>query len=270
MIVDVVFHEDLLFLLPCKHREVNHKVEWIGKRSVKDLVESLGVPHTEIGGILVNDHWVSFSYILERRDRILVLPSAPQCHTADNPLYHPDGVGEPLPAASFICDVHLWKLARRLRLMGFDTLFNRGWDDARMAEISHRERRYLLTRDRGLLKRRAVELGLYIRAIYLDEQVSELLHRLNLYHAVAPFARCMVCNGKLKRADMESSFFHEKLKPKIPEKLLETVDEFDYCIKCRKVFWKGTHYEKLAAFLSKHKHPHAIENEDCGPGQVAV
>ena len=241
MAVDIFFHGELIELLPLKKRKENLTVEWRGKRSVKDLVESLCVPHTEVGGIRVNDRWVSFSHILSNGDRITVFPYSPGCRTRENPLFKP----EPLTHPGFICDVHLWKLARRLRLLGFDTFFNRQWDDARLADISQKEGLILLTRDRGLLIRKKVTRGVYIHNIYSDKQVKELLQRLDLLKSIAPFTRCLLCNGLLEPVDMGSTFFKKILKSQIPSKVLEWTKEYHFCTSCQKVFWKGSHYEKL-------------------------
>ncbi len=116
MSVEISFHDELNSLLPVKKRNRLLTVEWKGKRSVKDLVESLCVPHTEVGAIRVNDQWVDFTYILRDNDRVIVFPV---CQSG------PVGVGDP----KFICDVHLWKLARRLRLLGYNTQYNPQWDD---------------------------------------------------------------------------------------------------------------------------------------------
>jgi len=239
--VDIFIHEDLVDLLPLKKRKKNLSVKWKGKRSVKDLVESLCIPHTEVGGIRVNDHWVSFSHILSNGDHITVFPCYSGCRTRENPLFKP----EPLTTLGFICDDHLWKLARRLRLLGFNTFFNRQWDDAKLADISQKEGLILLTRDRGLLIRKKVISGVYIHNIDPDKQVKELLQRLDLFKSIAPFTRCLICNGLLEPVNTGSTFFKEILKPQIPSQVLEWTNEYHFCTSCQKVFWKGSHYKKL-------------------------
>ncbi len=180
MAVDIFFHGELVDLLPLKKRKERLTVEWKGKRSVKDLVESLCVPHTEVGGIRVNDRWVSFSHILSNGDRIAVFPYSTDCRTRDNPLFKPGSLIHP----GFICDVHLWKLARRLRLLGFDTFYDPQWDDAGLADISQKQGLILLTRDRGLLIRKKVTRGVYIHNTDPEKQVKELLKRLDLHKSL--------------------------------------------------------------------------------------
>lgn len=253
MPVHIVFNGRLNNLLPIKKRNRRLSVEWTGRRSVKDLVESLCVPHTEVGGICVEGRWVDFMYIVRDHDEVTVYPvpdegSNSETCVPDNPLFRPGQVENPV----FICDVHLWKLARRLRLLGFDTRFDPRWDDARLAEISQEENFFLLTRDRGLLIRRIVARGLYIHNTDPEEQVKEVLQRLGLRGRIAPFKRCLVCGGVLEPVELGSTFFEEKLRPRIPGKVLEWAAEFHYCTGCKKVFWKGSHYEKLIEMIDRY------------------
>lgn len=240
MAIHVHFHGDLPGLLPLKKRAPDVTVPWVGKRSVKDLVQSLQIPHTETGKINVNgiprDDW----YILSDGDNVEVFPVV----ISD---WHPE---EP---PRFLCDVHLWKLARRLRLLGFDTAFDPRWDDAKLAELSQKEKRFLLTRDRGLLKRNLVEQGLLVRNTDPEEQVKEILSRLGIVQSVNPFTLCLMCNGLLEPADITSDFFQEKLKPRIPALILGNFREFHYCTQCEKVFWEGSHFSKLQALIENYK-----------------
>jgi len=247
--VEIFFNGELEDLLPETGKEKYITVESRGKRSVKDLVQSMGVPHTEVGGIRVNDAWVEFSYLLRDGDRVDVFPISPRAKTADNPLLHRC---EPFKNPGFVCDVHLWKLARRLRLLGFDTRFNPGWDDADLADISQKERLILLTRDRGLLMRNKVTRGLLIRKTDPEKQVEEVLRRLEIDKNVRPFTRCLVCNGILEPAALEGEFFEKKLKAHIPPGVLEWCKEYHFCPSCEKVFWKGSHYEKLIGLVEKY------------------
>lgn len=236
--------------LPLKKRVREHLPEWSGKRSVKDLIESMGVPHTEIGGIRVRNEWKDFFYIPRNGDAIEVLAASPECATEENPVYKKlstDG------AVVFVCDVHLWKLARRLRLLGFDARFDRRRDDAELAETARRENAILLTRDTGLLKRKRVLKGLYVHAIYPGEQVKEILQRLELFDHIRPFTRCLVCNGTLKRVDTESELFKEKLQKQIPPRVMEWTQEYHHCDTCLKVFWKGTHHDRLTEMIEEYR-----------------
>lgn len=241
MSVEISFHGQLNSLLPVKKRNRLLIVEWKGKRSVKDLVESLCVPHTEVGEIRVNDRWVDFTYILRDNDRVTVFPACPPGPLAV-------GTGDP----KFICDVHLWKLARRLRLLGYDTQYDPRWDDAQLADISQKQGLILLTRDRGLLIRRKVERGMYIYNTDPEKQVKELIRRLGLRGLAAPFTRCLLCNGFLEPVNMADQEMAKKVKSLIPGEILKWADEFHYCPSCRKMFWKGSHYLKLIKKLEEY------------------
>jgi uncharacterized protein with PIN domain len=251
--IQIVFIGKLNNFLPIKKRNRHIMVPWTGRRSIKDLVESLCVPHTEVGGIRIAGQWVDFSYIIGDGDEVTVYPAADEgsyseTRASDNPLFNPESQYPPV----FICDVHLWKLTRRLRLLGFDTRFNPQWDDAQLAEISQEKHFILLTRDRGLLIRRIVERGLYIHNTDPEEQVKEVLQRLDLYKRIAPFKRCIACGGILEPVEFGSDLFEEKLRPQIPVKVLEWTKVFHYCMNCKKVFWKGSHYEKLIKMIDRY------------------
>jgi uncharacterized protein len=237
--VSIAFDNDLLCLLPLKKRQPVITVEWKGKRPVIDLIQSLDVPRTEVGEILVNHKAVKFSYILQGGDWINVYSVPPLRHPPENP--------------RFLCDVHLWKLARRLRLLGFDVKFNPQWEDEKLAEVSHNEKLILLTRDRGLLKRNRVYRGVLVRNMDPEKQVVEILKRLNAGSLIKPFSRCLICSHMLEPVDRESDFFNTVLKPQIPPKVLQSFMQFNYCPTCRKPFWKGSHHKKLTGLIETYR-----------------
>src|SRR5262249_11501077 len=123
--------------------------------TVKDRIESLGPPHPEVDLILVNGESVDFSRRLRDGDRVSVYPVFEACASAGLNRLRP----EPLRDPRFVLDTHLGKLAGRLRMVGFDTLYRNCYTDEQLARISRDERRILLTRDVGLLKRSAVTHG---------------------------------------------------------------------------------------------------------------
>jgi hypothetical protein len=145
----------------------------------------------------------------------------------------------PLREPKFICDVHLGALARLLRLAGFDTLYQNDYRDERIVRIALRDNRCVLTRDRGILKRKAVTHGYCVRSAKPGEQAREVFRRFDLRAAVEPFSRCIVCNGTIGRAHKEDVF------PALPEKTRECYDEFYKCASCGRVYWQGSHFAKL-------------------------
>jgi hypothetical protein len=277
--VTICFRDELASLLHRGRNKESHEIAFDGKRSVKDLIESTGIPHTEIGLILVNEKRaapaaqegpgsfksysrdekdcffctlfrgiskkaVDFSYILQDGDRIEVRPALLRKYSAPG-----SGAGD--EEILLLCDEHLWKLCRRLRLLGFDAAFNKEWDDARLAEISGKEGRVLLTRDRRLLMRKNVAAGLLIRSTDVEEQVNEVLENLDLKSKCRPFSRCLLCSGRLREAAAGDNDF-EGIKRQIPLDVLSWCREYNICLNCGQVYWKGSHYKKLAEKVEKY------------------
>jgi uncharacterized protein with PIN domain/sulfur carrier protein ThiS len=220
--------------LPSRHRHVTSLHEVDGRRSVKDVLESLGVPHPEIDLILVNGVSVPFDYGVRGGDRIAVFPRFETFDIETLTRVRP----RPLDPVRFVADVHLGKLARYLRLAGLDTAYQRDADDSTLAEVAGRERRMLLTRDQGLLKRRSVTHGYFVRETRPHRQFVEVLRRFGPLD-LRPFSRCLRCNALL----------HGTAKSAVDGALLprtrEHYDQFEICTGCDRVYWKGAHWMRL-------------------------
>jgi uncharacterized protein with PIN domain len=206
-------------------------------QTVKDVIEAMGIPHTEIEVVLVDGVSVDFAHRPPAGARVAVYPVFEAFDVAGLVRVRPAPLREP----RFVVDVNVGRLARLLRLLGFDVHYDPGADDAELARISHDENRILLTRDRGLLARRTVTHGLYVRAEKGPEQVIEVLGRLDLADRVAPFTRCLRCNGQLD--DVSKAEVQEALAPLTRR----YYDEFRRCRDCRRVYWRGSHQQRLAA-----------------------
>lgn len=209
-----------------------------GRRSIKDLIESLGVPHVEVDLILVDGVSVDFSYIVADKNRISVYPLFETLDISTVTHLRP----RPLRESRFVLDVHLRRLARYLRLFGFDTEYEDDRDDDELAFISNSEKRILLTRDRQLLMRRIVDRGLYVRNIDPNLQIKEILTRLDLYSQCHPFSRCISCNGILKEIDSRE---WKEIVAEVPPGVSAWCREYHRCTRCRGIYWKGSHYDKL-------------------------
>jgi len=238
--VQIRFYEELNDLIPGYMRRYDTEIHFWGQRSVKDLVESFGVPHTEVDLILANGNSVDFSYIVRDGDRLSVYPVFETLPIGEVTRLRP----RPLRASKFACDVHLGKLARRLRLVGFDTILELCAVDQDGAVGYAQDERILLTRNRRLLKRKLIDRGVLIRSTNPDEQTKEVLERLNLRGECRPFTRCTVCNGIL-RAATAAPEDTALLQEKVPEGVLRWCNEFHLCTSCGKVYWHGSHYAKL-------------------------
>jgi len=207
--------------------------------SVKDMIESLGVPHTEVDLILVNDASVDFTYAVADGDRIAVYPVFESFDISPVLRLRP----RPLRESRFVLDVHLGRLASYLRILGLDTLYRNDYDDKELAAISCKERRILLTRDRGLLKRSEVSRGYWIRETRPRDQVVEVVRRFDLAGQLRPFRRCPRCNKLLEPVEKET------VAHRLPPKTRERCDYITSCPSCDQLYWRGTHTERLQQFL---------------------
>jgi uncharacterized protein len=223
----------LLFL---KREERNCLVRRVlsHKASVKDVIESCGVPHPEVDLIMVNGKPVDFSFQLNTDAVLEIYPVS-----ASIELFPNDRL-QAREALAFVADGHLGKLTRNLRLLGIDVSYRSDARDNELLVTMVRERRALLTRDRRLLLHRVVQTGYYPRSQHSMEQTVEVIKRFNLAGKLAPFQRCLRCNERLNQAAKETVV--EKLQP------LTRLYYHDFrrCPKCGQIYWRGSHFERLA------------------------
>jgi len=234
------FYEELNDFLVPWHRKITFKHVYKGQVSVKDLIESLGVPHTEIELILVNGEAVDFRYAVQHEDQISVYPMFESMDVTGLSKLRP----APLKDIKFVVDIHLGKLAKYLRMLGFDVLYENNYFDAELAQIASNQHRVLLTRDRGLLKRRIVEYGRFVRQTQPIKQLHEIIQWLDLKRLIKPFSRCMRCNGLLN--DVKKSEVEDCLLTKTKQ----YYTEFKQCQDCNAIYWKGTHYQRMQKLVS--------------------
>lgn len=228
------FYEELNDFLPPDKQKIEFIYTFSGNPSIKDAIEAIGVPHTEIDLILVNGQSVRFSYHLQHNDHVAVYPTFESFDISNVTKLR----AAPLRESKFVLDVHLGKLAKYLRLMGFDTLYQSNYEDEEIIRISQQSR-IILTRDKGILKNNAVTHGYWIRNTNPLAQIKEVLQRFDLLAKVAPFKRCLECNNELLKIDKD------KITEKLPEKTNIYYHEFYHCNLCQRIYWKGTHYYKL-------------------------
>lgn len=239
--VTVRFYAELNDFLSADRRQRDLISELNTTRTVKDLIESLGVPHTEVDLILVNGKSAGFARHVEDGDRISVYPVFERLDIGPVSEVRP----EPLRRTWFVADVHVAALARRLRLVGFDTVWDPTWTDGDLARISADESRILLTRDRGLLKRRAVTHGLFIRDDEPDEQLLDVIRRLDLSERIRPFTLCPNCNGSLVEVAKE------RVEDRLPPVTRDRVDRFKECQVCGRLYWRGAHHVHIEELISR-------------------
>lgn len=233
------FYEELNDFLPPGQCKQAIEYRFDGQPAIKDPIEVLGVPHGEIDLILVNGASVGFDYRLRDGDRVAVFPVFESFDISPLQRLRP----KPLRRTAFIVDVNLGKLARYLRMLGFDAAWENRLDDGEIVDIAVREKRIVLTRDRRLLFRKAVTHGYWVRAVDIESQLKEVLARFDLYRQVRPLRRCMACNGVIEPVETERVW--SRLEPLTRR----YYSEFCHCSRCGKIYWEGSHVEHMSAVI---------------------
>ena len=243
------FYEELNDFLPSEKRKVVFVHTFTGTPAIKDIIEAIGVPHVEVDLILVNNLPVDFTYRLKDRDVVSVYPVFET--------FEISGVShlrkKPLRETKFILDVHLGKLAKYLRMFGFDTMYQNDFDDKAIIRISLAGHRIILTRDIGLLKNGSVSRAYYIRNQDSKEQLAEVLKHFDLYRSIDPFNRCIKCNGKLE--PVEKGAIMHLLQPNT----IKYFNEFFRCTNCQRIFWEGSHFQHMQNFISSMRNPESLK-----------
>lgn len=234
------FHGVLNDLLPAEKRDTAFIHSFQMKASIKDTIEAFGVPHTEIDLLAVAGRFVDFQYIVKDGDAIDVYPPFTKIEaSADVRLW-----SRPVQTR-FLLDIHLGRLAAYLRMLGFDTLYRNDYHDEELAAIADREARILLTRDVGLLKRNLVKYGYWVRATDPEKQLVEVLGRYGPSELEGRFQRCLRCNEPL--VEIAKDEIIDRLQPKT----IEHYSQFSICPACQRIFWKGSHYQKMERLIAR-------------------
>jgi uncharacterized protein with PIN domain len=235
------FYEELNDFLPEGQRYSTVERNFELSPSVKDMIESIGVPHTEVDLIIVNGESVDFSYRVADGDRVSVYPVFESLDISAVVKLRP----EPLREPRFSVDANLGQLARYMRLLGFDTAYDRDMSDADLAESSQKDGRLLLTRDVGLLKRKTITHGYFVRAADPHAQVIEVLSRFDLAGVARPFRRCTLCNAELVPVNKN------EVADRVPEGSLRRFDDFRACSGCGQIYWEGSHMQRASRFVEE-------------------
>jgi uncharacterized protein with PIN domain len=233
------FYEELNDFLAPGRRRREFIVPCARAATTKHMIEALGVPHTEVELILVNGESSAFSRQLEDGDRVAVYPRfeamdvTPLLRVREHPLREP----------RFVADAHLGGLAHMLRMLGFDTLYDNHFNDDAIVALAGEDGRIVLTRDRELLKRRAVTHGCYVHALKSALQLREIVERLDLARSARPFTLCLHCNAPLRPVDKASVF------DRLPPRVQVHYDRFSSCDVCGRVYWEGSHWRNMRTLL---------------------
>ena len=233
------FYANLNDFIPAERRQIRFQHEFLGRPAVKDVLEALGTPHTEIDLILINDESTSFERRLADGDQVSVYPRFKQIDLRKLTNVRPPELGE----IRFVLDTHLGRLAGYLRMLGFDSLYWNDADDQRIAEASATDGRIVLTRDRGLLKRKSVAYGYYVRRTDPRKQILEVMNRFDLRNSVHEFKRCIRCNGLVE------PIAKVEVIQRLPARVAERQRDFRRCMDCEQVYWQGSHYERMQSLI---------------------
>jgi len=233
--ISITFDPVLYFFLADHHKGGDLVYPLTRRTSVKDIIESLGVPHTEVGGICFNEQMIDFSFIPETAGDLHVQGMGVPFDVRTPSLLRP----EPLERYRFIADVNVLKLGRRLILLGFDVACSSSFSDEQIADLSATESRIVLTRDTTLLKRKKIVFARRIRSNLPDDQLLEVMAFFELWNQTAFFSRCTRCNRSL--APVSKIDIMQQLEPKTRKYFFE----FLQCPNCLKIFWKGSHYDAM-------------------------
>jgi len=235
------FYEELNDFLPRYRRKTDFVLTSADKRSIKDAIESLGVPHTEIDLILVNGKSVDFNYILQDKDRVSVYPVFESLNITDVTRLRK----LPLRKSKFIADINLGKIAKYMRVLGFDLYFDPMLSPREIVEISNKENRIILTTSRKLLKFKNVSHGIFVRPGSTMQQIKRIIDYLDIEDMVVPFTRCLQCNSLLDTVPKE------EILERIPPKVRAFCDAYVRCEFCDKIYWKGTHYIQMQTIVEQ-------------------
>lgn len=225
-----------------RKRGVAFEHTFTGAPTAKEIIEALGVPYADVDLVLVNGRAEASRYRLRDGDRIRVYPLLGAVDVIGPPRLPPPRLDEP----SFVLDVHLGRLSRYLRLLGFDTTLDPDLDDPALADLAAEEGRILLTRDRDLLAEGKVAHGYLVRASDSRDQLREVVADLGLARLARPFSRCMACNGHLSIADSQTL---EERRPM--QTRGEQDDDLQVCAACGQLYWRGSHFQHMRELVTE-------------------
>jgi uncharacterized protein len=237
--VDVRAYAELNDFLAAESRGLTVRRPFRPHQTVKDVLEAMGIPHTEVDLVVVNGNAEDFGHRPVSGDRIAVYPMFEALDIGSTARLRP----APLRDPRFVIDVNLGRLARLLRVLGFDVWWSGDVEDQTLVDVSLGQHRILLTRDRALLKRRAVTHGLFVHSEHPEEQTLEVIRRLDLSQRLAPFSRCVRCNGRL--IGVSKAEVIDRLEPLTRR----YYDDFSRCADCGRIYWPGSHRARLASFI---------------------
>ena len=235
------FYEELNdFLSPdSQKRDIGVSVD--KECTVGSLIKSFELSHSQVDLILVNGRAVDFSYTLKENDRVSVYPVFETFDISSITSLRK----KPLRDLKFICDVHLGRLAKYLRMLGFDTWYENKYTDKKILDLSDIQKRIILSKNKKLLKNKNVTRGFLLQSADPHLQLMEIINYFDLKSSAKPMSRCLRCNGIIEKISKKA--LGHRAKPTV----LERYDMFFRCTKCDHIYWKGTHFESMMRWIEK-------------------
>lgn len=233
------FYAELNDFLPIAKRQHAFDYLYAGPLKLQEAILSIGVPLSEIDLILVNSESVELDYSLKGGETISVYPVFESLDISSLTTLRP----QPLRVTRFILDAHLGKLARYLRMVGFDTLYKNDFEDAVIVQRSQDEKRIILTRDKALLRSPKIRHGYYVRSIHPKPQLLEVIKKFDLTSQLRPFSRCITCNHLIEKVSKTGII------DRVPKDTFQQFQDFYVCKNCDKIYWEGSHYEHMQTFI---------------------
>lgn len=225
-------HSDLAAFLGPERRGGPFRYAVARAATLKNALEALGIPHTEVARLAVNGNPATLDRIVRDGDAVGVEGWAAA------------GIEQEVACLHFVADAHLGGLARFLRMLGYDTVHDNGLSDETIRTLASVSRRVVLTRDRELLKCREILFGAYVRALAPPLQLHEVARRFGLGRRARPFTLCLRCNVALSAVDKQAVI------DCLPVSVAEQHENFQRCGSCKRVYWPGSHYAHMRAALA--------------------
>ena len=232
-------YAELNDFLPGEYRQKQFDYPLKTPVTLAEAIESLGIPFSEVDLVLVNQQPATLDQSLHEHDFVSLFPAFETLDISELK----GGQVPALRTTRFVLDAHLGKLAKYLRMLGFDCLYRNDFGDEEIMELARKEKRIILTRDKLLLQSRRVTHGYYIRATDKHDQLREVVQKFDLYSQFNSFTRCMTCNAELVPKS------GEEVKNLLPEDIQQLYNDFFLCPDCSKVFWKGSHFKRMESYI---------------------
>ena len=233
------FYAELNDFLPPRRKQIAFVHAFKTPVTVRECIESIGIPLSEVDMILVNGRSVDFEHKLVEGDYISVYPVFETLDVSSCTKVRKTALRTTL----FVVDAHLGKLAKYLRMLGFDTYYRSDIGDDEIIRVAANENRIILTRDKPLLRSKEISHGYFVRSIEKHEQLLEIVNKFDLKSQFKSFTRCMTCNTSLVEVDKQA------IRKKVEEDIFRIFKAFFYCEYCDKLYWKGSHFKRMEAYI---------------------